>query len=153
MRTVFHLSFYKKVCITGDIATAQQIPVAFLKKIIQSLRISGLVSSAKGKRGGIILNVSPANLSVGEVIEKVEGPIYLNDCLVNEGACTRTQVCPLHDVWVQCQQSVQKVLGSYKFSGLVDRYKELIEKNRGLIKGGLLLPGQVPILDLSAISG
>lgn len=153
LRTVFHLSFYNNTCITEDIANAQQIPKAFLKKIIQSLRTAGLVSSTKGKSGGVMLNVSPDELSVKEVIEKIEGPLYLNDCLVSKGACKRSMICPLHEMWVKCQESVLQVLSSYKFSDLVKRYKDLIEKNKDNIKEGLLVPNQVPVLDTSSVTG
>lgn len=149
IRTIFHLSFFNEVCITSDIAKSQQIPMPFLKKIIQSLKIGGLVNSVKGKGGGIFLKVSPANLSMKQVIETIEGPIVMNECLACPGACKREEVCPFYAMWADCQQKISDILDSSNFSHLVKRYKKLVENNKKRIKGGILYPNNVPALDFS----
>ena len=153
IRTIFHLSFFNDVCITSEIAKSQQIPMPFLKKIIQSLKVGGLVNSVKGKGGGIILKVSPAKLSMKQVIETIEGPIVMNECLACTGACKREEICPFYVMWADCQNKVADILDSWKFGKVVEHYKKLIEKNKKRIKGGILYPNNVPVLDLSLATG
>ena len=125
LRTIFHLSIKNEICTTAEISEIQDIPQPFLKKIIQSLIISGIISSAKGKSGGIKLNLLPGNISVKSVIEGVEGSIFLNDCLLCEGTCPRDKICPLHEMWQKGQLLLMEFLDSYKFDTLVKRHNEL----------------------------
>lgn len=152
-RTVFHLAFFNDVCITSDIAKSQQVPMAFLKKIIQSLKTGGLVNSVKGKGGGIILKISPAHLTMKRVIEAVEGPIVLNECLACPGACNREDICPFYVMWTDCQNKIADILDSWKFDRLVKHYKKLMQKNKSKIKKGMLYPNMVPVLDFSFATG
>jgi len=126
LRAVLYLSREKGVCTTSDIAKHQEVPKAFLKKIIQYLSVAGLIISVKGKNGGVKLNVSPEKLTVREVIEKIEGPLFLNDCLIHEGACKRDKVCPLHEMWKKGQEALLDVLGSHNFKELAERNLELL---------------------------
>ncbi len=137
IRAVLHLSTEPgKVFSTSEIAKAQDIPLAFLKKIIQVLRTSGIVVSAKGQKGGIVLNISPKKLTVGDVIGKVEGPVFLNDCLVKKGACQRDDVCPVHEMWQECQKKVDEVWKSHNFESMVARSKVLVSRKLANIKTG-----------------
>lgn len=153
IRTIFHLSFFNDVCITSDIAKSQQIPVPFLKKIIQTLKVGGLVNSVRGKGGGIILKVSPALLTMKRVIEAIEGPIVINECLACPGACKRDEICPFYSMWAECQNKIAVMLDSWNFATVVNHYKKLIEKNKNRIIGGILYPNNVPVLNFSLVSG
>ena len=122
IRTILHLAQNPgRVCATAEIAKAQGIPLAFLKKIIQVLRVSGIVDSAKGLKGGIVLKLAPEKLTISDVIEKVEGPLFLNECLVGKGACSRDEICPVHEMWRECQERVMGVWKSNNFKDLGER--------------------------------
>lgn len=136
LRAVFHLAQANKICTVDEIAKMQNIPQPFLKKIIQSLRVGGIVNSVKGYSGGVSLNVSPEKLNVKDVVEKIEGPLLLNDCLVYEGYCNRDKTCPLHDMWQKCQDKIIQIWNSSNFAYLVNRQKELHAINDvGIEKG------------------
>jgi DNA-binding IscR family transcriptional regulator len=45
-----------------------------------------------------------------EVIEAIDGPLYLNLCLISERACKRAKWCPAHPVWVKAQEAMLEVL-------------------------------------------
>jgi DNA-binding IscR family transcriptional regulator len=51
-------------------------------------------------------------ISLRDVIEAVEGPLYLNRCLVRPGLCPRDRFCPVHPVWAQIQAVVARELES-----------------------------------------
>jgi len=56
--------------------------------------------------------------SIREVIEAIDGPIYLNVCLMDGMACNRKSWCPAHPIWVQAQSAMLKVLGAAIVSDL-----------------------------------
>ena len=58
-----------------EISTQEKLPVKFLEQIMMVLKRSGLVESVKGKHGGYSLSRSPEEITVGEVIRAVDGPL------------------------------------------------------------------------------
>ena len=140
LRAVLHLAKHETVCTTEDIAKTQLIPRPFLKKIISSLRVAGLITSVKGKKGGVVLNVSPQDISFRSVLEKIEGPIFLNTCLVHKGACERDQTCPMHEVWQKCQEAIRKIMESQNFGDLVKREKQLLKREKSAKSKKAALP-------------
>lgn len=135
IRLILHLAANPtKVCTTSDIAKAQDIPSAFLKKIIQDLRPSGFIISAKGQKGGILLNVPPEDISVSDIIQAVEGPLFLNVCLVNKGACARDEVCPVHEMWRKCQEAVDGIWKAHNFKEMTERATQLADTHLENIK-------------------
>jgi len=148
LRTIFHLSVRNSMCTTEEIARIQEVPQQFLKKIIQTLRVSGFISSAKGKSGGVTLSMPPEKITPWEIIEKIEGPLFLNDCLICNGQCPRDEICSLHEMWVKCQDAIKDILNNQNFSNLVSRHMELVRK-----KHGDIIPELSPLSVLEAMHG
>jgi Rrf2 family protein len=84
----------------------QEIPPAHLAKVVQVLRRAGLVRTWRGAGGGVALALPPEEVTLRRVIEAVEGPLALNRCLVEPGACPRDRFCPVHPVWERIQALV-----------------------------------------------
>src|SRR5512139_427392 len=72
---------------TSQIAQEQSIPPSFLAKIVSQLSVAGLLQTSRGARGGVSLARSPEQISLLEVVEAIDGPILLNECVAN-GACS-----------------------------------------------------------------
>lgn len=60
-----------------DIAGAQNIPPRFLEVILNQLRHAGFVDSQRGNEGGYMLARTPESLTVGEIIQYIQGPIAI----------------------------------------------------------------------------
>ncbi|HLF25716.1 MAG TPA: Rrf2 family transcriptional regulator [Anaerolineae bacterium] len=88
---------------TSIIADEQRIPPSFLTKIISRLSSAGIVRTSRGPHGGVSLARSSTDLSVLDVIEVIDGPIALNDCVTDPGGCPFGQTCSLHDVFCEAQ--------------------------------------------------
>ena len=101
-----------------EIAGATDVPSAYLSKLFQTLVKKGLVRSVRGPEGGFLLLKKPEDISLLEIIEALEGPIFLNDCLIREGQCPRDNVCPVHDVWRQAQNAFLDFLRGCNFRQL-----------------------------------
>lgn len=92
---------------TSQIATEQQIPPSFLAKIVSQLSVAGLLQTSRGARGGVSLARSPENITLLEVVEAIDGPILLNECVTDFGTCTFSDDCPMHPIW--CEAQIQLV--------------------------------------------
>lgn len=110
---------YKK-----DICKAQEITPAFLTKILQPLIKDGIVGSQRGVGGGFFLAKDPSEITLLDVIKSQEGPVYLNQCLIEEGACEREFFCPIHGAWAEIRQDFMKTLSRYDFAGLAARQED-----------------------------
>jgi Rrf2 family protein len=99
-----------KIALISEIADATEVPQTFLAKIFQSFAKLGLVQSFRGTGGGFLLGRSPAQITLRQVVEAVEGPIMPNRCLMAEGSCDRSARCLVHPVWRKVQNEVGKIL-------------------------------------------
>jgi len=93
------------------LAHEEGVPPSFLGKIFQSLSRAGIVRSARGSGGGFSLVRTPAEITVLEVIEAVEGPIALQRCLETDTDCTHREGCALCGLFSEAQDRVKEVFG------------------------------------------
>jgi Rrf2 family protein len=105
---------------TSQVAKEQHIPPSFLAKIISQLSIAGLLHTSRGARGGVTLARDPKDISLLEVIESIDGPIMLNECVV-DGVCTFDEECPLRPVWCEAQEELVSRLRGTTFQQLLEQ--------------------------------
>jgi Rrf2 family cysteine metabolism transcriptional repressor len=113
---MYHLAIYNN----GEpiplkyIAEKQDIPEHYLERLMSSLRKSGLVKSVRGARGGYILAKKPCDISVGDVLRVLEGPIGIVDCVSEKDAakCTKAQDCITRIVWEKIRDNILGIVDS-----------------------------------------
>jgi len=93
-----------------SIAHAQDIPVAFLVKILSDLRTARLVQSRRGATGGYVLDGDPAAVSVADVIRAVEGPLADVRGTPPEDISYPGSTVALRDVWLATRVALRQVL-------------------------------------------
>ena len=103
---------------TSQIAEVQQIPPSFLAKIVSQLSVAGLLQTSRGARGGVSLARTPDQISLLEVVEAIDGPILLNECVGN-GACTFGDDCAMKPVWCDAQAELVNRLRQTTFIDFV----------------------------------
>ena len=104
---------------TNAIAETQKIPPSFLAKIISQLSIAGLIHTSRGARGGVELARPAAEISVLEVVEAIDGPIALNECVLDPEGCVFGTDCPIHSVWCESQEELVNRLRTTNFATFV----------------------------------
>lgn len=104
---------------TSQIAQEQQIPPSFLAKIVSQLSVAGLLQTSRGARGGVSLARSPELISLLEVVEAIDGPILLNECVDDNGSCTFGDDCPMRPVWCDAQAELVHRLRTTSFASFV----------------------------------
>jgi len=104
---------------TSMIAEKQRIPPSFLAKIVSQLSIAGLLHTSRGARGGVSLARPPQEITLLEVIEAIDGPIQLNECVGDAGACSFDDDCPLRPVWCDAQEQLVNKLKGTNFADMI----------------------------------
>ena len=106
---------------TSQVAQEQHIPPSFLAKIISQLSIAGLLHTSRGARGGVTLAREPKDVTLLEVIEAIDGPIMLNECVSENSVCTFDDECPLRPVWCEAQEELVNRLKNTNFQALLEQ--------------------------------
>jgi Rrf2 family transcriptional regulator, iron-sulfur cluster assembly transcription factor len=106
-----------------DISREENISKSFLAKIFQDLAKAGLVRSSRGARGGYVLARQPAQISVLEIIEAIEGRIALQRCLEEIPNCDQTGGCALCRLLEQAQDRVKDVFARTTLSDLLKSHQ------------------------------
>lgn len=115
---------------TGKIAEEQHIPPSFLSKIISQLTVAGILQTSRGAQGGVILAREPAAITLLEVIEAVDGPVRLNECVGDDRLCPFESECPVRSVWCEVQSELlnrlrhttfERMASSTLYCKIVDR--------------------------------
>jgi Rrf2 family protein len=121
VRAVLHLARVGNAerSATSMIAKEQNIPPSFLAKIISQLSIAGLLHTSRGARGGVTLAREPKEITLLEVVEAIDGPIQLNECVGSNGACTFDDHCPIKSVWCDAQDELVGRLRNTDFAQLL----------------------------------
>ncbi len=104
----------------AQVATLQGISPTFLGKIVQSLAKAGILATRRGVGGGIALAVPVESITLLQVIEAVEGPLCLNECLTNPPQCPHVETCPVYPYLSEAQESLRDIL-SVSFAEVIDR--------------------------------
>jgi Rrf2 family protein len=120
VRAVLHLARNGETrTATSTIAVEQKIPPSFLAKIISQLSIAGLLHTSRGARGGVTLARDPKEITLLEVIEAIDGPIQLNECVGETGVCAFDANCPLRPVWCDAQEELVGRLRGTNFADML----------------------------------
>ncbi len=106
-----------------DIAERTALPQPYLEQILLALKGAGLVRSKRGVGGGYVLARSPANITLGEIVSAVEGPIVAGDFGEphQNGACDHEGQCVLLAVWADAGETMRRHLDSLSLADMVAR--------------------------------
>jgi Rrf2 family protein len=109
------------------IAEEFAIPQELLAKILQRLAKQGLIVSHNGPKGGYVLTRRPAEVTIGEVIRALEGPIRIVSCLDEDSDCPQMERCSLRRPVKKVQAAITQMLDSMSLAELTsDDVPELL---------------------------
>jgi Rrf2 family protein len=113
------------------IAEEFAIPAELLAKILQRLAKQGLVVSQNGPKGGYALTRRPTEITVGEVVRALEGPISIVSCLEQDSACPQMEHCNLRRPVRKIQAAITQMLDTMSLAELTsDDVPELLAIRR-----------------------
>jgi len=110
----------------NNIAHKQDISIHYLEQLFSSLRKAGLVKSIRGAQGGYILADKPKNITVGNIIRTLEGPLAPADCVEEDSEeCHKADCCVTRTIWVKLRDSINNVVDSITLQDMIEDYQKL----------------------------
>ncbi len=124
---------HDRVVPLSEIAGRQDIPLHYLEQIMLTLKRAGYIISKRGISGGFMLAKAPEEITVGDILRLIEGPIEPIACgkRVYDGSCGEEDCCAFREVWVEVTEATTNIVDSVTFARLMRRSEELREKNMG----------------------
>ncbi len=108
----------------SKVAEASGVTLRFTLKILRKLAGSGIVTAQKGANGGYALAMDPAEISLGLIIESIDGPFELNHCLSDDYDCTRVKdkkFCQFHHIFDDVNAKLKAELYSIKMNSFKNK--------------------------------
>jgi Rrf2 family protein len=107
-----------------DVADAFSIPPEALAKILQRLVKAGLLRSHHGINGGYMLARAAHTISAFEVIQAIDGPLFITSCVTHRGECDQTDRCNIREPLRKVNESIEAVLKRIKISHMREEPEE-----------------------------
>ena len=114
-------------------ALAGQVGLALptVSKILKMLAHGGLLEAQRGKGGGYRLARLPADVSIAEVIESMEGPLALTDCASNDSTCCSIrETCSVKGNWQKINHVVRDALRQLSLESLMQPLGQNVYQNK-----------------------
>jgi Rrf2 family cysteine metabolism transcriptional repressor len=112
-----------------EIAKKENISLKYLEQVINPLRADGLVKAVRGAKGGYSLAKPPSEICLYDVIETLEGPLHLLDCLHDTKACQKVSSCVTREIWKEVSDAMSKIFYSVTLEDMVNRKREMGKNN------------------------
>jgi Rrf2 family protein len=119
------LRFDKGPVLLKDISNSQEISLKYLSQLIIPLKIAGLIKSTRGAHGGYFLAKPPSQIKILQIIEAVEGPTSIVECVKEPEICKKSEKCFTRKLWSEVNSGIVKKLEEYTLEELVDRESDL----------------------------
>jgi Rrf2 family protein len=122
----------------SDLARDERIPKKFLELILLTLKNNGILQSRKGKGGGYYLGKPPREISVGNVIRTLEGPLAPVPC-VSESAyakckeCLDERSCGIRFVMKDVRDAITSILDKTSLSDVLELEEKAIKMENGIL--------------------
>ena len=107
-----------------EIAKKENISIKYLEQVIIPLRTAGLVKSVRGSKGGYSLAKPPAEICLQDLVQILEGPINLVDCLGDPKRCERSPVCVTREIWNDVSEAIHRIFHAITLDDMLRRKKE-----------------------------
>lgn len=104
-----------------EIAEAKELSSNYLEQLLAPLRRAGLVRSVRGPQGGYRLARAPENITVGDILQVLEGPLLPVECAdetISPGCCDED--CPLRQVWIAMRDRMEEVIDAVSLRDLTE---------------------------------
>ena len=113
-----------KYVLTREIVEQRDLSYHFLGKILQALVKNRLLDSQKGPGGGFTLAKHANEVTLLEVIHAIEGPDFLEDCVLGWPHCGGSNPCPVHDQWAGAKEKIHDMFANRTVAQLLDVDKQ-----------------------------
>jgi Rrf2 family protein len=111
-----------------EIARRETISLKYLEQVIVPLRTAGLVKSVRGSKGGYSLAKHPSEIYLNDLVEILDGPPNLIECLKDPKSCQKVSSCVTRDIWKEVSEAIHSIFHSITLGDMVNRRREKEER-------------------------
>jgi len=106
-----------------EISEKQKFSDSYMEQLFSTLKNSGLVRSLRGAHGGYVLARKPSDITVGDIIRALEGPIELAECINENDSydCAKSLECLTRGLWEDMRDSINDVIDHRSLQDLLDK--------------------------------
>ena len=105
-----------------DIAKSQQISEKYISRLVIALRRAGMVRSVRGVNGGFHLAMKPETITLLDVIEVMEGPLSIVDCVSKPKSCTHSADCAPREIWCKLNEDIRGLMSGVTLADVLASY-------------------------------
>jgi len=109
----------------AEIAARQKIPEAYLDQLLSGLRRAGIVRSSRGPHGGHELARDPRQVTLGEIVTALEGPVVPHEFVHSPSADSEGSdwwaACAVRNAWLEAAEASQRVLDRTTIQDLLEQ--------------------------------
>jgi Rrf2 family nitric oxide-sensitive transcriptional repressor len=134
LRTLMYLAVQQRQVTAREVAEFYAISLDHVAKVVNQLARLGYVRSVRGKGGGIMLQRPPEEISLGEVIQALQGPLHLLECVGTEGVCIIESYCKLRRVLAEAERRQMEYLRSVRLADVVPQRQQVDRTREGSSK-------------------
>jgi Rrf2 family cysteine metabolism transcriptional repressor len=113
------------------ISKKENLSEYYLEQLFSPLRRANIIRSIRGAQGGYVLCKPPNEITVGDIMTILEGPIEIADC-IDGIECDNSDCCATKAVWEKIKDSIDSVMNSITLQDIMDDYKASKNKNSGI---------------------
>ncbi len=107
------------------IANEQEISEQYLEQLFSKLKTANLIESVRGQKGGYRLSAPPTDISVGQILRALEGPLAPTECVVDEtGGCAKSESCTTHNMWKTVYDGINRVVDEMSLADMLNDFNK-----------------------------
>lgn len=123
LKTILMLSLHygQGVVTIHGLAQEADIPIKFLEQVLLDLKRGGFVESKRGINGGYYLTRMPRQITIGEVVRFIDGPIEPVPCAMKDAlykGCKDIYTCVFKNIWMEVTKSISDIIDHVNFEEL-----------------------------------
>jgi len=107
-----------------EIAASQQISEKYISRLIINLRRVKMIRSIRGAKGGYRIARNPAEITLLDIVEAMEGPLSIVDCVRSPEKCNRNDNCPSRQIWDRLNTEICEAMHKITLQNIIDNYHE-----------------------------
>lgn len=124
IRTIIYLTKAKTNFVSArQLAHKEEIPVAYLKRILGLLTKEGVIVAKEGVKGGVRLKAHPNSIKILDILNLFQGDIQFSGCFLKGEKCKRQKECALSEELQNVKKIIVKKLEKITISGLLKKKK------------------------------
>lgn len=108
----------------AEIAEKEKLPMKFLEQVMQHLKEGGFIKSQRGKFGGYRLAGEATQISIGQVVRLIDGPLAPLGCVSQTAyepcSCPDEEHCGLRMLMLDVRNAITGILDRYSLADVVE---------------------------------